>query len=312
AVGLCDSEGLVSPAYVICKPKKMASPKFFFYLFKSHEGLYRLWAYSYGITGDRLRLYYQDFAKVPTALPPLPEQEKIAEILGCWDEGLESLEKLIAAKKLRKKGLMQQLLTGTRRLPGFQKSEWKEVRLGDVFKERKEPNHKHLSLLAITGSRGIIPADEVNKKDSSNEDKSKYKRICPGDLGYNTMRMWQGVSAISSREGIVSPAYTICIPGKELDAKFIGYLFKTEPVIFRFWRYSQGLVDDTLNLKFPNFAKIHITIPPLDEQKAIAAVLETADEEIRLLEAGRDALSEQKKGLMQKLLTGEVRHPKFA
>lgn len=311
SVGLCDSEGLVSPAYVICKPKKKTSPLFFYYLFKSHEGLYRLWAYSYGITGDRLRLYFQDFTKVPAAIPPLPEQKKIAKVLSCWDEGLEGLEKLIDAKKQRKKGLMQKLLMGEKRLPGFSK-DWKEVRLGDVFTERKEVRRNHLRLLAITGKKGIIPADEVNKKDSSNSDKSKYKRICPSDIGYNTMRMWQGVSAVSSLEGIVSPAYTICIPDNSLDVAFIGYLFKTPEVIYRFWSHSQGLVADTLNLKFPNFAQIHITIPPtLEEQQAIAEVLETADEEIRLLEAERDALSDQKKGLMQKLLTGEKRLPAF-
>lgn len=243
-------------------------------------------------------------------LPPLPEQEKIAEVLECWDEGIQTLEDLIEQKRLRKKGLMQQLLIGKKRLPGFSE-DWKEVHLGDVFKERREPKHNHLPLLAITGNRGIIPADEVNKKDSSNADKSKYKRICPGDIGYNTMRMWQGVSAVSPLEGIVSPAYTICIPGKELDVTFIGYLFKTTPVIFRFWRYSQGLVDDTLNLKFPAFAQIKITIPSIDEQQAIAGVLRTADEEIQLLEEELDALREQKKGLMQKLLTGEVRCPEF-
>jgi len=311
SVGLCETEGLVSSAYVVCKPKQEACPKFFYYLFKSHAGLYRLWAYSYGITGDRLRLYYQDFAKAPAALPSFPEQEAIAEVLGCWDEGLESLEKLIEAKKLRKKGLMQKLLTGEKRLPGFSK-DWKEARLGDVFQERKETKHNELPLLAITGNRGIIPADEVNKKDSSNSDKSKYKRICPSDIGYNTMRMWQGVSAVSSLEGIVSPAYTICTPNDSLDVAFIGYLFKTPEVIYRFWSHSQGLVADTLNLKFPNFAHIHINIPAtLEEQKAIAAVLETADEEIGLLEAEREALSAQKKGLMQKLLTGEKRLPAF-
>ena len=79
-------------------------------------------------------------------------------------------------------------------------------------------------------------------------------------------------------------------------------------MIHRFWSYSQGLVADTLNLKFQNFVRIHATIPPpLKEQRAIAKLLETADDEIRLLEAELEALTEQKRGLMQKLLTGGVR-----
>jgi type I restriction enzyme S subunit len=121
------------------------------------------------------------------------------------------------------------------------------------------------------------------------------------------MRMWQGVSAVSSLEGIVSPAYTICIPKDIVDVGFIGYFFKLEPIINLFWRYSQGLVSDTLNLKFNNFSQIKVRIPPIGEQQLIAAVFATADNEIIHLEKKLKALEKQKRGLMQKLLTGEVR-----
>ena len=176
-----------------------------------------------------------------------------------------------------------------------------------MFDERIECNNHHLPLLAITGSRGVIPASEIERKDSSTVDKSRYKRITPGDIGYNTMRMWQGVSAVSGLEGIVSPAYTICIPRDTVDVRFIGYLFKLPPIVYLFRRYSQGLVADTLNLKFPNFAKIRVRIPGLDEQRLISEVFSIKDEEIENLERKLSALAKQKRGLMQKLLTGEVR-----
>ena len=244
--------------------------------------------------------------KFPIALPPLPEQKKIAEILSTWDDAIDQTRKLIKAKKCRKKALMQQLLSEKKRLPGFSEL-WREYPLGNLFNERMEANNNHLLLLAITGSRGVIPASEIERKDSSATDKSKYKRILPGDIGYNTMRMWQGVSAVSSLEGIVSPAYTVCIPKKGIDSLFMGYLFKFQPVIHLFRRYSQGLVDDTLNLKFHNFAKIKLRMPGFDEQIQIRDVLSTADEEIDTLETKLSALEKQKRGLMQKLLTGEVR-----
>lgn len=264
------------------------------------------------------------FESVRIPLPPLPEQKKIAEILSTWDEAIEQTRALIVAAKRRKKALMQQLLTGKKRLPGFGSSGgrravatsgpaprspegWRIVHLDDVFVERNECDSSHLPLLAITRERGIIPAAEVDKKDSSPEDKSLYKRIVPGDIGYNTMRMWQGVSAVSMLEGIVSPAYTVCIPGSDIDAIFAGYLFKFSPVIYLFWRHSQGLVDDTLNLKYHNFARIQLPLPPLPEQRAIAAILTAADKEIESMEAKSVALERQKKGLMQKLLTGEIR-----
>ncbi len=242
----------------------------------------------------------------PIPLPPLSEQLKLVEILSTWDEAIEQTRKLIDAKKRLKKALMQQLLTGKRRLQGFAEP-WKECPLGDLFDERIECNNHHLLLLAITGSRGVIPASEIERKDSSTVDKSRYKRITLGDIGYNTMRMWQGVSAVSDLEGIVSPAYTICIPRDTVDVRFMGYLFKFMPIVNLFRRYSQGLVDDTLNLKFHNFVQIKVRIPILPEQRRISEILSAADNEIKALEEKLFALEKQKRGLMQKLLTGEVR-----
>jgi len=248
-------------------------------------------------------------------LPPLPEQKKIAEILSAWDRAIEQVGKLIDAKQRLKKGLMQQLLTGRMRFLGFgkpvrgkdeQPEGWKACKLGACFKERRETN-PDLPLLAITSDRGVIPRDEVERKDTSNADKSKYKRIAPGDIGYNTMRMWQGVSAVSTLEGIVSPAYTICTPKKGHSSSFFGYLFKYPPMIHLFHRFSQGLVSDTLNLKFRHFSQVKANVPLEAEQIRIAAVLSTCDRGIELLRRKEIALRKQKKGLMQKLLTGEVR-----
>lgn len=307
SVGVCAERGVVSPAYVVCRPiARRVNPHFMFYYFKSQAGLYRLWAYSFGITGDRLRLYFNDFCLVPAPLPPLAEQKKIADVLTTWDQAIEQLRKLVEAKKCRKKGLMQQLLTGKKRLPGF-RGGWSVHKLGSLFTEREESGRSDLPLLAITGNRGIIPAEEIDRKDSSNDDKSRYKRIVAGDIGYNTMRMWQGVNALSSLEGIVSPAYTICTPKADIHGPFIAYYFKYQPVVHLFWRHSQGLVDDTLNLKFHHFAQISLSFPTTEEQTAIAAVLRTADEEIVHLEAELAAMEKQKRGLMQKLLTGAVR-----
>jgi len=153
---------------------------------------------------------------------------------------------------------------------------------------------------------GVVPHGEANDKDSSSEDKSNYKRILPGDIGYNTMRMWQGISALSSLEGIVSPAYTVCVAGPSVDAPFASQLFKFPPIVNLFFRYSQGLTSDTWNLKFRHFAQIMVEIPSLPEQKRIAAILGTADQEIALLEKKLAALRELRKGLMQKLLASQV------
>ena len=243
------------------------------------------------------------------SLPTLPEQKAIATAISAWDRGIRQFTDLIAAKVRFKQGLMQQLLTGKRRFREFGNDPWKDYHLGDLFTERDETNCVKLTLLSITADRGVIPRTDVDRKDTSNENKSLYKRIAPGDIGYNTMRMWQGVSAVSRYEGIVSPAYTICIPGPNIDADFVGYLFKYPPVVHLFYRFSQGLVDDTLNLKFYHFAQIRVRIPSVKEQRKIAELFSKCDEEIEVLRKQLDALKQQKKGVMQKLLTGEVRVP---
>ena len=242
------------------------------------------------------------------SLPPLPEQRAIAAVLGTWDQGIDTLQRLIAAKQRHKKALMQHLLTGKKRFSEFGEP-WQEVRMGKVMTERIETSRPDLKLLSITASDGIVERDTLEKRDTSNQDKTKYRRIAPGDIGYNTMRLWQGVSALSDLEGIVSPAYTIVVPQKQVDALYMAYLFKLPSMIHTFYRNSQGLVDDTRNCKYNHFARIKIKIPQVPEQQKIATVLQAADRELKALERKLAALQVQKKGLMQQLLTGKVRVP---
>lgn len=247
-----------------------------------------------------------DVRRLKVPLPPLPEQQKIAALLSTWDEAIENTQNLITQLKNRKKGLMQQLLTGKTRLPGFE-GEWEEVKLGEYFTERKETNQINMPLLSV-GKDGVYPQDNSVKKDTSNSDKSKYKKICVGDIGYNTMRMWQGRSALSSLEGIVSPAYTIVTPKSKCNSEYFSYLFKLDEMIHKFYRNSQGMVSDTWMCKFKDFAIVKFMAPnSIEEQKAIAKVLNSADAEITHQENYLAALQAQKKGLMQQLLTGKTR-----
>ncbi len=239
-------------------------------------------------------------------LPPLQEQYSIVSIIVKADHAIDLNERLIATKQERRKWLMQQLLTEKQRLPGFNKR-WRTIPLGRAFSNRVETNHPVLPLVAITGENGVVPRDGLIRRDTSSDDKSRYLRICPGDIGYNTMRMWQGVCGLSRLEGIVSPAYTVVTPVDGVDGEFMALLFKSQPVVHLFHRHSQGMVDDTLNLKFPNFAKIKVTIPEKEEQQAIASVFRLINRELELLSKQAAALQQQKKGLMQQLLTGKMR-----
>ena len=307
AIGTVRTAGMVSPAYIVAEPNDKIYPLFMDYYTRTPQMINQIDRQSYGVTDFRKRLYWDSFIPIGCILPPVAEQQKIAAILTTQDKVIELKEKRLAEKQRQKKYLMQQLLTGRKRLPGFNGT-WKTDRLGKLFFERKETNCENLEMLAITGTQGIIPRKELDLKDNSSEDKSKYLRVCVGDIGYNTMRMWQGVSAYSNYEGIVSPAYTILKPSSSINAKYFAYLFKMPEIIFLFYRFSQGLVDDTRNLKYENFKKIKVCYPPdMKEQTAIAEVLSTADHEIDLLQQDIEQEKQKKKALMQLLLTGIVR-----
>lgn len=262
---------------------------------------------STGSLVEKQRVHFSQFLDFVLPLPSINERAQIASILTTQDKVIELKEKRLAEKQRQKKYLMQQLLTGKKRLPGFNGA-WKADRLGKMFLERKETNCEGLQMLAITGTQGIIPRRELDLKDNSSEDKSKYLRVCVGDIGYNTMRMWQGVSAYSNYEGVVSPAYTILKPSLSINAKYFAYLFKMPEIISLFYRFSQGLVDDTRNLKYENFKKIKVFYPPdIEEQTAIAEVLSAADREIDLLRQDIEQEKQKEKALLQLLLTGIVR-----
>lgn len=254
----------------------------------------------------RYKLTKAGLEKIEILLPPPDEQRRVIALLDIWNDAIATTQKLLANSRRQKRALMRQLLTGKHRLPGFS-GEWRQYRLGKLFKERVENSRGDLPLLSITRDEGVIPRGDVGRKDTSNEDKSKYLRICSGDIGYNTMRMWQGVSALSAYEGIISPAYTVLVPQAQMDGRFSAYLFKFKPVVFLFYRYSQGLVSDTWNLKYPHFAKIKVFIPERQEQEAIAEVLAAADEEIAIRAKELKGLQEEKRALMQQLLTGKRR-----
>ena len=301
-----DFEGICSADCYSIKVRENIDRNYLFALMLSHQFYKRAVACS--MRTGMPKINQDDLNTICLVFPDnLEEQQKISAILTTQDKVIELKEKRLAEKQRQKKYFMQQLLTSKRRLPGFS-GEWKTERLGKLFLERKETNCEGLEMLAITGTQGIIPRKELDLKDNSSNDKSKYLRVCVGDIGYNTMRMWQGVSAYSNYDGIVSPAYTILNPNPSINAKYFAYLFKMPEIIFLFYRFSQGLVDDTRSLKYENFKKIKVFYPPdIKEQTAIVEVLSTADREIDLLRQNIEQEKQKKKALMQLLLTGIVR-----
>ncbi|HEF8273559.1 TPA: restriction endonuclease subunit S [Campylobacter jejuni] len=259
---------------------------------------------------EHKRYYISTYQKLFVYVPEdVKEQQKIADCLFSIDDLIDAESRKLKALEKYKKGLMQKLFPADGntlpelRFPEFT-DKWQNEKLGNIFTSRQDTGFAYLSLMSLTDESGLIPQKETNKKDNSNADKSKYLRVCKGDIVYNTMRMWQGRCAYCENEGIVSPAYTVCTPKDDCDGVFFYYYFKTYSLIQKFHANSQGLVSDTLNLRFDKFASIMINYPiKKEEQQKIANCLSSIDELINAESKKLKALEKYKKGLLQGLFS---------
>lgn len=264
---------------------------------------------SIAITSSGTKVHHTSPAKlldIEAPLPPLPEQRKIADILTTWDGALEKLDALIAAKDRRKQALMQQLLTGRRRL-GSDKSPWPVIRLGDVARNVADANKGRMGgelLYGVTKADGVVPMREHVKGANF----ARCKHVEPNWFAYNPMRInigsiarWQGDQTV-----MVSGDYVVfrCLEKKLLPA-FLDHFRQTER-----WEYFMKVAGNgsvRVRIYFRDLAELRFPCPPIEEQKAIADLLDTCDAELYLLRRQRDALDLQKRGLMQRLLTGKIR-----
>lgn len=159
---------------------------------------------------------------------------------------------------------------------------WEQRKLGECFTERIE-SMPDGELISVTINDGIKKFSELGRHDNSNEDKSKYKKVCVGDIAYNSMRMWQGASGYSPYEGIVSPAYTVLSPNPGINSKCLAYQFKLPEIIHTFQVNSQGITSDNWNLKYPALSQIEIFISKDEQEQAqIAEYFENLDNLITL------------------------------
>lgn len=238
-------------------------------------------------------------------IPPLPEQQKIAEILNMWDKAIEKQTQLIEKLELRKKGLMQQLLTGKKRLPGFS-GEWKKVKADLLFGSSSIRSNKLEPLLSVTQDKGVVPRDMLETRVTMpNGDLSSFKLVNVGDFVIS-LRSFEGGLEYSKYRGIVSPAYTVLNKKIDISDVFYKVYFKSNDFIQRLAVAVIGIRDGK-QISYSDFCYIKIPYPSLQEQNAIANIFVSCDYEILLAKQKLSSFQQQKKGLMQILLTGKKR-----
>ena len=259
-----------------------------------------------GGAGRNKTLGQDRFSKSMVVLPPIEEQQKIAAILTTQDKVIELKEKLLAEKQRQKKYLMQQLLTGKKRLPGFS-GEWSFLKAKEIFQNISDKDHNgDLPVLSSTQDKGIVPRDEVDidiKYDTCSL--VTYKKVSKGNFVIS-LRSFQGGIEYSTYTGLVSPAYTVLSSRKEISDEYYKQFFKSTDYINRLNVAVYGIRDGK-QISYEDFGRLRIPYPPIKEQDAIAEVLSTADHEIDLLQQDIEQEKQKKKALMQLLLTGIVR-----
>jgi hypothetical protein len=186
--------------------------------------------------------------------------------------------------------------------------------LGQIFAQRKEQGRECLPVYAVT-MQGLINRREFARRVESDLSSNRHALVCEGDVVYNTMRLWQGVADVASEDCNVSPAYIVCKPRVPVWPRYFAHAFKTPEMVAKFKSKSEGVASDRFRLYFHQFAKIELNLPPLQEQRRIAEILDTVDEALRKTEQVIAKLEQVKAGLLHDLLTrgidenGELRDP---
>lgn len=252
------------------------------------------------INGSDLKLF-----KLP--IPPLPEQQKIAEILSTWDDAIAKCKNTINTLKKRNKGLAQQLFSGKKRLKGFS-DKWEETTIEKITKYFSNKNKSLIDarIYSVTNSNGFVYQSDHFSREVAGDDLTGYKIIRKNEFAYNPARINVGSIAFFTDDiGVISSLYVCFKTNEKVTNKFLIEWLKIDKTKHDIERYGEGGV--RIYLWYDLFKKLKINLPSLEEQTAIAEVLETADQELKSYQIKLEALQLQKKGLMQQLLTGKLR-----
>ena len=307
ASGLAEKDGLVSPAYVVLAPKAKIDSRYASYLFKSQRMIYLFWAYSYGLTSDRLRLYHRDFARIPVTVPSLPEQLKVVEILSTFDQAIDACGKLIDATYEKKRSLIQRLVSGTIRLPGFS-GPLKKVEVSEfctLVKDKTNPISSDSSLRCIELEHIDSETGQLLGATTIATQASVKNAFAASDVLFGKLRPYLKKSWFADSSGYCSTEIwvlrantEICLPA------FLSLICQTD-------RFAKSC-HVTAGSKMPRaewsiVSRAPFVMPSLEEQFQISSIIDVANKESETFQSQLLALQQQKRALTQQLLTGKRR-----
>ncbi len=327
SLGISKYDGLISPAYAVCRPIVPMIGKYFEYLYKTPLYLQIFDNYSYGIMIERNRLYFDNFKRIETIVPPIEEQEKIVQYLD-WKTSkvnhLINIKKRSIAETLQLKhsvisdavihGInptVEMRFSGVKWL-GNIPAHWKVVKLRQLLSPVSVKNHPELPLLSVTREQGVIIRNVESKEENHNyipDDLSGYKVVRKGQFAMNKMKAWQGSYGISDYTGIVSPAYFIFDVNFD-NLEYFHFAIRSKVYVNFFAQASDGIRVGQWDLRMDKMKEIPFIIPPAEEQIALVehvhslmpkyeALIEKLQQEVKTLE-------EYKAKLISDAVTGKI------
>lgn len=284
---------VVSNEYNVFVPQKETNIEFFFLIMQLPYYKRLFYLMSDGVHIEKLLFKTNDWMKRSLSLPPLHEQQKIAAILSTQDKVIELKEKLLAQKQQQKKYLMQQLLTGKKRLPGFN-GEWQFAKLENVSKySASAASFKTYESHLGCGPYPVYDATGCFGNIDFYENEQPYISIVKDGAGAGRVALCKAKSSTIGTLG--------CIFANDIDLLYLFYWMSAVD----FQIYSNG--STIPHVYYKDYKNVQVHLPCRLEQEAIVEILSTADHEIDLLQKSIEAEKQKKKALMQLLLTGAVR-----
>ena len=308
ANGVSNYDGIVSPAYTVLMPIEEIDNRYFAALFKTSNLINEFRKNSQGLTSDTWNLKYPQIRPIRLYIPSLREQHKISAFIDALEERIGKQRQLVDALKKYKRGVIQHIFRSSHTL--IKRSQWQQVRLGDIFKKvsRRNTNGKIKNVITNSAEYGLIPQRDFFDKDIAVDgNTSTYYVIEEGDFVYNPRKSNNAPFGPFNRytlceQGIISPLYTCLVLQANINPSYLAWYFKSDA-----WhRYiydngSQGVRHDRVSMTDNLLMGIPVIYPERKIQDSIANTLDLIESRLHLAQNKLDLLNIERNGFMQQL-----------
>ena len=293
--------GNVNQHVCIIRLKETVTPLYICYFLLSHRGQKQIDSFQAG--GNRQGLNFEQIKSFSLFLPMRDEQDKISRLLFLLSDRIATQNKIIEDLEQLKSALTDQLYSGQLRFHEFA-DDWGVSTFGHLTEHfsHRNRNSKHYPVFSVTKDTGFIPQEEqFESREIAGDDISSYKIIRQGEFAYNPARINVGSIARYDNETpcLISSLYVCIKPAADIDSDWLLYLLKSKRAIFYYNLYGEGGV--RIYLFYPNFSRIKVKVPSIQEQHRIAALLKYIADKILQEKKLKDLYMAQKQFLLQRL-----------